>query len=36
MQGEYRDHFDAIERKWQERWREGRAFDAPRTPAGGG
>jgi leucyl-tRNA synthetase len=31
---EYRDHFDALERKWQDRWREARAFAAPRRPAG--
>ena len=32
MSGEYRDHFDAIERKWQGRWEAERAFEAPRRP----
>jgi leucyl-tRNA synthetase len=31
---EYRDHVDALERKWQARWREARAFAAPRRPSG--
>src|SRR3989442_3333696 len=32
MPGEYRDQFDAIERKWQGRWEAERAFQAPRRP----
>ena len=32
MSGEYRDHFDAIERKWQGRWEAERAFEAPGRP----
>ncbi len=32
MQGTYRDQFDAIERKWQGRWAEDKAFEAPRRP----
>src|SRR5262245_16465151 len=31
---EYRDHVDALERRWQERWRERRSFAAPRNPKG--
>jgi leucyl-tRNA synthetase len=34
MPQEYREAFDAIERKWQERWSADRAFEAPRRPAG--
>jgi len=34
MLGEYRDHFDSIERKWQERWSRERVFEAPRVPSG--
>jgi len=34
MTQEYREAFDAIERKWQERWRADRAFEAPRRPSG--
>ena len=33
MPGEYRDQFEAIERKWQERWRLEGAFTAPERPA---
>ncbi len=33
MHGEYRDRFDVIERKWQERWTKDRSFDAPRLPS---
>jgi len=33
MVSEYRDRFEAIERKWQERWRNGGAFAAPERPA---
>jgi leucyl-tRNA synthetase len=33
---DYRDRFDALERRWQERWREGRSFAAPRLPGPGG
>ncbi len=33
MLGEYRDHFDSIERKWQERWSRERVFEAPRVPS---
>jgi leucyl-tRNA synthetase len=31
---EYRDQFDALERRWQERWRAMRLFAAPRRPVG--
>ncbi|HKB07689.1 MAG TPA: leucine--tRNA ligase [Candidatus Polarisedimenticolia bacterium] len=31
---EYREAFDAIERKWQSRWDTDRAFEAPRIPTG--
>jgi leucyl-tRNA synthetase len=34
MPGDYREAFDAIERRWQERWRERRAFAAPAKPRG--
>ncbi|PYT37487.1 MAG: leucine--tRNA ligase [Acidobacteria bacterium] len=34
MQTEYRDAFDDIERKWQERWKVDRVFEAPRLPSG--
>ena len=34
MQGEYRDQFDALERKWQERWRQEGAFEARQRPRG--
>jgi leucyl-tRNA synthetase len=30
MQGDYKDLFAAIETRWQERWRDGRAWAAPR------
>src|SRR6267378_8269823 len=33
IQGEYRDHFDSIERKWQQRWSRDRVFEAQRIPA---
>jgi leucyl-tRNA synthetase len=32
MTADYRDSFDAIEKKWQERWDRERAFAAPRLP----
>jgi leucyl-tRNA synthetase len=31
---EYRDQVDALESRWQERWRERRVFAAPRQPSG--
>jgi len=31
---EYRDQVDALERRWQERWRVARAFAAPERPSG--
>ena len=34
MHGDYREQFDAIERKWQERWRAGRVFEAAHLPSG--
>src|SRR3989449_9952784 len=34
MQTEYRDAFDDIERKWQERWKVDRVFEAPRLSSG--
>ncbi|HEU4401243.1 MAG TPA: class I tRNA ligase family protein, partial [Candidatus Polarisedimenticolia bacterium] len=34
MQGDYRESFDAIERKWQERWRTAGSFAAPKSPSG--
>src|SRR2546422_2103799 len=34
MQVEYREAFDDIERKWQERWKADRTFEAPRLPIG--
>lgn len=34
MREEYREAFDAIERKWQNRWDADRAFEAPRLPKG--
>jgi leucyl-tRNA synthetase len=34
MPEEYREAFDAIERRWQERWERERAFAAPRRPEG--
>jgi leucyl-tRNA synthetase len=33
MAGEYRDRFEDIEKKWQERWRRDDAFAAPEKPA---
>ncbi|MGH9797189.1 MAG: class I tRNA ligase family protein, partial [Candidatus Polarisedimenticolia bacterium] len=33
---DYRDRFDALERRWQERWREERSFAAPRLPGSPG
>ena len=32
MQGDYRDHFDALERRWQGRWRETGAWETPARP----
>ncbi|MFQ5876147.1 MAG: leucine--tRNA ligase [Acidobacteriota bacterium] len=34
MRGDYRELFDTIERRWQERWRQARAFAAPAKPRG--
>src|SRR5262245_10710341 len=36
MHGEYRDGFDALERRWQERWNVEGVFTAPRIPTGQG
>ena len=36
MPGEYRESFDAIERRWQERWKADRVFEAPRRPSARG
>jgi leucyl-tRNA synthetase len=32
MTGEYREHVDSLERRWQARWRDGRTWRAPRKP----
>ncbi|MBI4168572.1 MAG: leucine--tRNA ligase [Acidobacteria bacterium] len=36
MAVDYRESFDALERKWQERWEAERAFAAPPRPSGRG